>query len=80
MKRKSYKIKKLSSKQVEELRLACKRQYLEDSYKKTNPTAVVEVVVGDINSTVNKYRQRGYKRCHDFGNTLHQHLLVFVKD
>ena len=80
MRRKSYHIKNLSSKQVEGLRFACKKQYLEDSYKKTNPTAVVEVVVGEINSIVNRYRRRGYRLCYDFSNSLHQHLFVFVKE
>ncbi len=80
MKVKSYNIKNMSSSQFEGLRFACKKQHLEDSIKKTDPTAIVEAVKGCANATIKKYQLRGYKLCYDFQNkSLHQHLLLFKK-
>lgn len=79
MKIKTYNIRSLSKKKFEELRLACKRQNLEDQYKKTDPTAVVEAVVGSVNNIVEEYRQKGYQLCYDFESSNCQHLLVFSK-
>ena len=79
MKIKTYNIRSLSKKKFEELRLTCKRQNLEDQYKKTDPTAVVEAVVGSANNIVEEYRQKGYQLCYDFESSNCQHLLVFSK-
>jgi len=79
MKIKSYNIKSMSSSQFEELRIACKKQHLEDSFKKTDPTSCVEAVTGDTNATIERYRQKGYKLCYDFHNSARQHLLVFTR-
>ena len=80
MKIKSYNIKNLSSSQFEGLRIACKKQHLEDSFRKTDPTSCVEAVTGNANATIEQYRQKGYKLCYDFHNSTQQHLLVFSKN
>ena len=56
MKIKSYNIKSMSSSQFEGLRIACKKQHLEDSFKKTDPTSCVEAVTGNANTTIERYR------------------------
>ncbi len=80
MKIKSYNIKSMSSSQFEGLRIACKKQHLEDSIKKTDPTSCVEAVTGITNATIEQYRRKGYKLCYDFHNSARQHLLVFSKN
>lgn len=80
MKIKSYNIKSMSSSQFEGLRIACKKQHLEDSIKKTDPSSCVEAVTGITNATIEQYRRKGYKLCYDFHNSARQHLLVFSKN
>ena len=79
MKIKSYNIKSMSSSQFEGLRITCKKQHLEDSFKKIDPTSCVEAVTGNTNATIERYRQNGYKLCYDFHNSAKQHLLVFTR-
>jgi hypothetical protein len=79
---KTYHIQNLSKSKLEKLRLACRKQYLEDCFRKNNSTTVLEAVTGNIKPIVEKYKKKGYRLSDDFGNSSHQHLhlLVFEKE
>jgi len=77
---KTYNIQNLSKSKIEKLRLACRKQYLADTFRKTNPTTIIEAVTGDRYPIVEKYQKKGYRLSYDFCNARHQHLLVFEQN
>lgn len=79
MKIKTYNIKNLSDKQIEELRFECRKQHLQETYRKSDHTTIVDAITGSADHIIGKYRRRGYRLCHDYCNSRNQHLLVFVK-
>jgi len=46
MKIKTYNIKNLSDKQIEELRSECRKQHLQETYRKSDHTTIVEAITG----------------------------------
>ncbi|MBR5084648.1 MAG: hypothetical protein IKX33_08605 [Prevotella sp.] len=79
---KTYDIGKLSNKQFEELRIECRKQKLEEIYRKTHPTAVVEAETGNTNTIIEEYQRKGYLLIDSHFSSLFSsplHLLVFEK-
>lgn len=79
MKIKTYNIRNLSDRQIEKLRLACRKQHLEETFRKSNLTVTLEAITGSADPIIREYQEKGYKLCHDFCSSLDQHLLLFVK-
>lgn len=55
MKIKTYDIKNLSDKQIEELRSECRKQHLQETYRKSDHTTIVEAITGSADHIIGKY-------------------------
>ncbi len=59
MKIKTYNIRNLSDRQIEKLRLACRKQHLEETFRKSNLTVTVEAITGSADPIIREYQEKG---------------------